>query len=260
MSRPSILLSVCVLLLAHLNQVGAQSQAVSDRHALALAAQSIAGMTGGVRIGDANLAGHATQIIGPDRAMASATLVAKSTTESRLELKLSIGSRIEIRSSVAGIPGGRWSNPDGSSGRYAQHNCWTDAVWFFPALSSLANFSNPDFIFSYVGKETWNGLATLHIRVHQALKNRDLSRMSTVDYYLDPTTLLPLGLAFNTHADKDMNTDLPQQVLFADYRPVNGIQVPFHIQRLQNGGLLLDFTLTGATFNSGVSDTTFSLQ
>jgi hypothetical protein len=69
-----------------------------------------------------------------------------------------------------------------------------------------------------------------------------------------------LGLAFKTHADKDMNTDLLQQVLFADYRTVNGVQVPFHIQRLQNGGLLLDLTLTSASFNSGVLDTTFSLQ
>jgi hypothetical protein len=258
--RRSSILSLVVFLLASLKFIEAQNQTRSDQHALALAAQSISALVGGTNLSDATLTGNAIRIVGPDREMATATLIAKGLTQSRVELELSAGSRIDIRSNADGFPAGRWSNPDRSSGKYVQHNCWTDTSWFFPALSSLANFSNPGFVFSYIGKENWNGLSTLHLRVHQTLKSRDLSRLSTMDFYLDPATLLPLGLAFKTHADKDMNTDLLQQVLFADYRTVNGVQVPFHIQRLQNGGLLLDLTLASTSFNSGVPDTTFSLQ
>jgi hypothetical protein len=81
-----------------------------------------------------------------------------------------------------------------------------------------------------------------------------------VDFYLDPVSLLPLAIAFKVHPDKDMNTEIPTEVRFADYRVVNGARVPFHIQRLLNGSLVLDIVVTSATLNSGLPDSTFSLQ
>jgi hypothetical protein len=49
-------------------------------------------------------------------------------------------------------------------------------------------------------------------------------------------------------------------VRFAVYQQVTGIQIPFHVQRLLNGDLVLDVTVVSAVVNSGLSDAVFSLQ
>jgi hypothetical protein len=241
--------------------IEAQAQTTSDPRALALAAQSIAALTGGTRIGDATMTASGSWLKGNSYETASATLTAKGTTESRVETRFGGGTRLDIRSGIAGAPQGKWSDANGSSNSYAVHNCWTDPVWFFPALTSLANFANPKYVFSYVGNETWNGLSTLHLRVHQQSQSfKEVSRLSTMDFYLDPSTHLPLGIGFDTHSDKDMSRDIASEILFADYRRIEGVYVPFHIQRLQSGAVLLDITLTSAMFNSGVPENIFSIE
>jgi hypothetical protein len=51
-----------------------------------------------------------------------------------------------------------------------------------------------------------------------------------------------------------------RQILFSNYQNVNGVQVPYHIQELFNGSLLLDFTASAATINTGLSDSLFAIQ
>jgi hypothetical protein len=87
-----------------------------------------------------------------------------------------------------------------------------------------------------------------------------MRRVSTMDFYLDFASLLPLAITFNPHPDNDSNVDIRTEVRFADYRAVNGVLVPFRIQRLVNDGLVLDLTVTNATINAGLLATDFSLQ
>jgi len=244
----------------------AQNPSASDPQALSLAAQSIAGMTGGSSITDLRITGNATSIAG-DIETGTVTLLAKGTSESRMVLSLSGGTRTETRNASAGVSQGKWvnPNPNGSSGRYAWHNTLTDAVWFFPVLSSLALSANSASLFSYVGQESRNGISAQHLRVYQLQPSSiaaavPMSNLSMMDFYLDSTSLLPLAIAFKIHPDNDMNTDIPTEIRFADYRAVSGVQVPFHIQRLINGGVSLDVVVTSATLNSGLPDTQFSIQ
>jgi hypothetical protein len=184
--------------------------------------------------------------------------LARGTTKSRVDLTVNGGGkRSEIRNNLLG-PVGRWINPDGRSGKYAPHNCWTDAAWFFPAFSSLANVDNPRFVFSYLGEETWNGLATKHLRVYQTqLWFKEAQRLSTMDFYLDPSSLLVLRVTYSIHPDNNMSVNLPAEVRFADYKLVNGAEVPFHIQHLQGSALVMDIAVSSASFNSGLSDANF---
>jgi hypothetical protein len=260
MLHRSVLLSL-VLISVSPNPLKAQSSAVSDAQGLSLAARSIAALTGNAPVKDVAITGTATWFGEGHNETAAVTLSAKGTTESVIQIKLPGGTRTETRNNIGGLPQGKWLNSDGSTGLYAMHNCWTDAVWFFPALSSLANFASSAYVFSYLGSETWNGLNTLHLRVYQQSSTlKEISRLSAMDYYLDPQTLLPLGMVFNVHSDKDSNRNIPAEVLFADYQRVNGIYVPFQIQRLQSGAVFLDIKLTNATFNSGLSENIFSIQ
>jgi len=233
---------------------------LSDSQAIALASQSIAALTRGSAISDVRLTANVTWARGAEPAVGTGVLLAKGFSDSRIDLAFGEGKRTEIRNGFDG-PAGKWVNPDGQSGKYAFHNCLTDAAWFFPALSSLAKAGDPRFVFSYVGEETWNGQAAQHIRIYQVQKDfKDVQRLSTMDFYLDPTSSLPLGVAFKSHPDKTGSIEMPVEIRFSEYEIVNGVEVPFHIQRLQSGALLMDLRVTMASFNNGLSDDVFESQ
>jgi hypothetical protein len=250
-----------LLILAFPSFLPAQTHSASEPRAIALAAQSIAVLTHGAAISDVRLTADFTWLPGPEPERGTGVLLAKGTSESRIEVSVnSGGTRTEIRNSFDG-PAGKWVNPDGKSGKYALHNCWTDAAWFFPALSSLANSADPRLVFSYVGEVTWNGLSARQLRVYQAEQaSKEAQRLSPTDFYLDPTSLLVLGIAYMTHPDNNMDVDLLSEVRFADYQSVNGVEVPFYIQHLQNGAVLMDITVTNASFNTGLSEDTFATR
>lgn len=232
-----------------------QNQPPSDPQAVNIATQATAAMTGGTAISDATLSGNVTRIAGSDTENGTATFYAKGQWESRVDLALNGGSRKEVRNSAPGYSQGQWVDPDGTAHAFSPNNCSTDAVWFFPALSSLAAVNNPNLGLSYIGLESLNGTSVQHLRSEWA--GDDLSSM---DFYLDANSLLPVQISFNAHADNNANINIPVQILFSSYQPVNGALVPFHVQEWLNGSLLLDFVVSGATINSGLSDSLFVLQ
>lgn len=239
----------------------AQSPSTSDPQALALAAKSIAALTGGATIGDVTLTGTVTAIAGSDNQTGSVTLLAKGTSESRINLSLGNGTRSDIRNSSSGFPQGAWVDANAVSHLYAGQNCSSDPAWFFPIFSSLVTaVSNPSVVLSYVGQETLNGIAVQHLRSYVVSNQPLQQQLSTMDFYLNATSLLPMATAFNVYADSNIGTSIPSVVNFATYQAVNGVEVPFHIQRMLNGVVVLDIVVTNATFNTGLPDSLFSLQ
>jgi hypothetical protein len=158
------------------------------------------------------------------------------------------------------MPAGAWVMNSGSATPYASHNCWTDAAWFFPALSSLAQTANPNFVFKYIGQTKHRGISAQHIQVYQPSKVRLLQHLSTIDFYLDPATLLPSAVAFTVHADRNAGEDLLVEVEFSNYQLVQGVAVPMHLQRYQQGALMLDATINMVTLNQGLDLSVFSID
>jgi len=179
-------------------RASAQNQLpASNPQATAYAAQSFAAMIGSRTISDVTLTGTVTWNAGADTG--TATLRALGTGESRLDLALSSGNRTEIRDAQTGAQIGRWINPNSVSGAFALQNCQTDAVWFFPALGSLA--LGPNVVLSDIGQESRNGAAVQHIQSYVYQPGRTSTtagvtprQLSTMDFYLDATTLLPVVL------------------------------------------------------------------
>jgi hypothetical protein len=237
----------------------AQNPPPSDPQAVAFAAQSISAIAGGVSITDVTLSGNVTWN-GSDTG--SATLKALGTGESRMDLALTSGTHTEIRDAQTGVSLGQWTNPDNAAGNFADHNCRTDAVWFFPILGSLQ--AGPNTVLSYMGPENRNGAAVQHIEsyVYQAgqFPSPSPQQLSTMDFYLDATSLLPVAVTFNAHPDNDANTNLPVEVDFSNYEIVNGVGVPMHIQKYQSGTLMVDLLVTGASFNSGPPLSIFAIN
>jgi hypothetical protein len=231
--------------------------AQSSPQALQYAAQAITALTGSTAVSDITINANATRTVGSDVGTGTATLYAKGQYESLINMVLSTGNRSETLNGTDQTTGpqGEWIDAGGTPHLYSPFNCVTDASWFYPALSSLAFTNNQNQLLSYVGAETLNGEAVQHL---QSTWNG--SPLTTMDFYLDATTFLPVATNLNVHPDSNSSTNIPVQILFSNYQNVNGVEVPFHIQELLNGTVLLDVTVTGAVINSGLPDSLFTIQ
>jgi hypothetical protein len=257
-----VLFAAVVALLSLSKSASAQNQPpASDPQALTYAAQSIAAMTGSTTIRDVTLTGTVTWY-GAGTDTGTATLQALGTGESRIDLTLTAGTRTEIRDAQTGAQLGQWLAPNNTSGNFASQNCWTDAVWFFPVLGSLA--AGPNVVLSYVGPTTWNGESVQQIQsyVYQSTQSGltpSPQQLSTMNFYLDATTLLPVAVTLNAHPD-NATTNLLVEVDFSNYQTVSGVVVPMHIQKYQQGNLMVDVVVTAASFNTGLSLSIFTIN
>lgn len=271
----------------------AAAPSTSDPQAVALVQKALVALTGGAPVTDVTLAGTARRIAGSDDETGTATLTATFAGDSKLSLNFPSGPRTEIRNHSAlpladsfpkGVPlpaavtsqaqpVGAWSGPDGTLHGMASHNVFTDAVWFFPAVSLGRLAASSNSVVSYVGQETLNGQSVLHVSAYQQLpapsnpppamsaQLANLPRhLSQIDLYLDSTTVLPVALAFNTHPDGNALIDIPVKVQFSDYQSTSGALVPLHVQKFLNRSLVLDLQFDNATLNSGLGAASFQLQ
>ena len=261
MSR-SIIAICAALLLCGI--ASAQTLPASDPTAVALAVKSLKALTGGSALQDVTVNANVISVFGSDYQTGTAVFQAKGLAESRVDFNLNGATRSEVHNATNGFPSGAWSLNGGAPTALPQQNCWTDAAWFFPALGTLSRNSASRFVFTYLGLVQYEGLSVQHISVFQVPSfMTDLAtaqKLTTMDFYLDPNTYLPLIIAARTHLDADLNTDILAETSFANYQTVSGIQVPFHIQRSLNGTVVFDATATSVVFNSGLLDSTFTLQ
>jgi hypothetical protein len=253
---------LCVLLVIPLT---AQQTASSSTQASQLLQQSLAALQGNTPLTDVTLSGTARRVAGSDDESGTAVLKGLASGAARTDLSLSSGQRSEVQNLIAAAPVGTWSGPDRISHSIAYHNLMTEPAWFFPAFAISRRVSTKGYVATYVGHETHNGQVVEHLSVSQtspyptSSKGLSFEHLSQVDFFLDSATLLPSAIAFNIHPDNNALLDLPVEVSFSDYRAVNGVQVPHHVQKFLNNSLLLDFQADSVTLNSGLSASNFNL-
>jgi hypothetical protein len=260
-----VVLAFSLLAIAH-SQTGTGNSpaSTSDPQALALSTAAMTALAGSGSVSDVTLTGTATENAGSTVNSGPATFEALGSGNSRLSLTGS--GKQEIRSlDDTGSPAGAWVTPDGVSHSSAAHNTWSDAAWFFPALTAISTTAKPGVIAKYIGRESRNGATVEHLRFwrtgdtsHAGVANL-IPRLSTMDVYLDAATMLPQALTFKAHTDNDLNTDIPVEVRYSNYQPVNGLMVPFHVEKLLAGGVVLDFEVTQVSVNSGLNSAQFNL-
>jgi hypothetical protein len=255
-------LTFALSLAAQTTDTGAPAATVRDPRALAIANQSLQALAPLTALADVAMQGTVSREAGSDYQRGTFTFEASGNRKSRVTLNLDGGLRQEVRYG----PLGSETDPDGQRRPSAIHNCWIDASWFYPGLSLQAVANDPEVSILYAGQESREGVALHHLRLYRTVANQtpqitaDIQRLSATDLYLDAASHLPLILAFQTHPDDDFGVEIPVEVQFADYRLVNGVRVPFRMQKFLQGTLLLDITLSGATVNSGLSDNLFAVQ
>lgn len=254
------------LLLSFPNSLVAQQTTSSSNQASQLLQQSLAALQGNTSVSDVTLSGTVRRIAGSDDDTGTAVLKALASGASRVDLSLPSGQRSEILNTSVTPPAGSWSGPDGVSHAISFHNLLTGPAWFFPAFTIAQGLSASGYVATYVGPETHNGQAVQHVSLLQPSLlpatpgGISSEHLTQVDLYLDSTTLLPTAIDFKIHPDNNALLDIPIEIRFSDYRALNGAQVPFHIQKYLNNGLILDFQAQSVTFNTGLAASAFSAQ
>jgi hypothetical protein len=242
----------------------AQQTTVSSPQAAALLQQSLAALSGGHPLTDVTLSGTARSIAGSDDESGTVVVKALAGTGTRLDLTLPSGSRSEIRNTSSVPVVGSWSGPDGVSHLVADQNLVTDPGWS-PVFLLAAFATSQNALFTYVGTETKNGNAVVHITASLQFPGLTstgaafMRHFSQAEIYLNPTTFLPVAIAYNLHPDVNSSVDIPIEIDYSAYQVINGTQMPFHVQKFVNNCLALDFQFDSALLNSGLSATTFTV-
>jgi hypothetical protein len=229
-----------------------------------LTSQAVSALNGTTSVTDVAVQATANYIAGSDEETGTATLLAKAG-ESRITLTLTGGQRVEVRNNSGGLPEGSWSGPDGVRHAMALHNCWTDTGWFFPALSFEAELNDPQVAIVYVGQESREGLSVQHVQFSRLVPGQSpnaaalIQQLSTTDVYLDTVSYLPVVIDFSVHPDNNAGLNLPVEIQFSDYKLANGIRTPSRIQKLLQGSLMLELSVSAVAINSGLSDAQFAV-
>jgi hypothetical protein len=200
--------------------------------------------------------GSAAWRYGSDQQTGSVVLQANANGESRLELRLNQGTRVETQNAFTDADRTcKWSGFDGVEHDTASHNCWSSTVWFLPQVTMQVGAGAPDDVASStVSADGKTGRLHHERHVANARKGQAyklLAQLSAVDLEIDASTGLAQSLLFNTHPDNDAGTDIPTEIRFSDYRNVQGVTIPFHVQKFVNDSLVLDLQVSDARVSFG---------
>jgi hypothetical protein len=260
-----LLLPLSILLTAQ-QMAAPDAQAAAQGAILLQQADAAARGTGAIR--DVTLTGNVRHIAGSDDETGTAVLKALATGEMQIDLTFSSGRFSEVRANSDKGPIGKWSGTDGTSHNLALHNMMADNCWFFPPLL-LQQLGQSNNATAALGPSADGALQNLtHLSISRQFANpnlpaqiaKQLEHAVKMQVYLDPSTLLPAVITYNTHPDNNALRDIPVQIRFSDYREVNGARVPFHVEKLVNGRLVLDLNFETAVLNAGLSASSFNAQ
>lgn len=253
--RLPVVSCLCIALscsLVSAQTTGRRSHPQQINSGITWAQQAILALTGGNPVSSVTESGSVTRTVGGDHQQGSITLQSGGIMTNQIGISMGAGNVSEMRLWDGSAPSGVWTGFDGQQHPMAQQNCWTDAVWFFPALSLLSDYADPNLVFVDLGQHQYSGGLAEHIQVYRYLAGfppdvqQQIQQLSTVDYYLDSQTALPVAILFSSHGDQDVNASIPMGVFFSQYQSVSGIQIPFQVTRLLNGVPSLQISITSA--------------
>lgn len=204
------------------------------------------------------LTGNATWHVGSLNDTGSAVLSAATTGSSQLRLSLSSsGTRIEAESGQGTNLACTWAGEDGIAHAIDPGNCWRSVIWFLPPLSL-----QPSLLPTYLGAvDLGSGTVGFgpttyrHLQSEMVFPNlsgtlvSDIMQRSTADLGLDPTSLLPAVLAYSIRPDNGAPILIAIEIHYSNYQAINGVQIPFTIQRYVNGSLQLEISVVSAQVN-----------
>jgi hypothetical protein len=132
-----------------------------------------------------------------------------------------------------------------------------------PLLSAALN--QPDISLQYVGGETIDGSAVLHIRAINTFASLSTlqvaSKYTQKDIWVDAGSSLVRKISFTTQAMEGRSVPhVLLEVEYSEYRAVGGVMYPFEVKKSLNGTPWTTISIQSVSFNNGLTDTDFQVN
>ena len=229
-----------------------------DTQAIAILQQSVAAMANTAPT-DSTATGTVTVVEGSTTQNGSIQILTLGTNQTAETLTLPNGQRAVIyaNGNSQESSGGQTLNPP-------MQLTVTDQCADFPLPLILAAMSNSDESFQYIGAETLDGAAVQHARLWNTFASKpslqSLASFSTMDFWFDTTSGLPLKIAYARQAGGGSVPAFPVEISFSNYTKVNGVLYPFQINKSFNGTHWQTITIQNVSFNTGLTAAQFQVQ
>jgi hypothetical protein len=237
--------------------------AASDAQAVAILSKVLSAAGGSQALGpiqDFTASGQITYSWAGQPVQGSVTLRGRGLEQFRMDAALPEGTRSWAVSH--GI--GKLGKADGTSEAIPGHNAINLGSLTFPYLWLSMAVADPHTTVSTVGTVEVSGVRAIQVRVqrHYAASfdpHGTIAQLTTRDFFIDPVSSLVLKVELMTHPLKTFSISLPEDLYFSNYQRVNGVMVPFSISDTVNGQQTWSIQLSSIQFNSGLSDSDFSM-
>jgi hypothetical protein len=217
-----------------------------------------AAFSGGKTIQNVQLSGDAVWYAGSLEDSGTVTLTASPDGSWQMQLLLGAsGQRTETQTGAGSSANCLWAGSDRVTHQVDLGNCWRPALWFLPAFSLQPSLVTNSFGIADLGMGTVGASKTEYRHLQGQLnpsslpnsQGTSIEQQGTADLGLDPVTLLPAVLAYSIRPDNGAQVAIAIEVHYSDYHAINGVQIPFLIQRYVNGSLQLEIRVYSAQIN-----------
>jgi hypothetical protein len=199
--------------------------------------------------------GNAGQVSG------AATVRGRGSRQFRLDAELPQGSRSIIINNTA------WTLKE-ASGRVnsvSHLDVGNLGVLTFPYPGIAEAANDPMTWIMYVGDAEVAGRPVQQVHIwhrvpYQVDPTHVRVRPAAADYFVDVATGLVLRVADTSLPVDPSRKDYPHEIDFADYKYINGVNVPMLISEKSMGQNVWELRLTSMAFNTGVGESEFGLE
>lgn len=194
------------------------------------------------------LTGQVERSAGGDAQNGTITLTARADGSSTVQMQLGSGAFGQMQDTFANGQGCSWSGADSVSHPAPRHNCFVPLAWFLPEIAFFSSQLPASGVISIPSNDNpsihWQMTppTTAAVQVMTLL-----THIGAYDLAFDASTFLPTSFSYLAHPDSNAGIDIPVSIRYSDYRTVNSVNIPFHIQRYFNGVLSLDITISNVT-------------
>ena len=145
----------------------------------------------------------------------------------------------------------------GKNRRLLRHVAQALPPLYLPALVLVSQVDNPSYSLKFIGLTAVSGQPAIHIRT--SLGSDPVSAALTPqDWYFDATSGMPLSVEYRVPDSLNAEKWEPGAAEFSDFRPINGMAVPFRILIYEGPVQVSVVTLASVTFNAGVNPADFA--
>jgi hypothetical protein len=134
----------------------------------------------------------------------------------------------------------------------------------FPLPFLAAALANPDESIQNIALETLGQQSLQHLRIQNTFAShpvfQQFADFATFDVWLNANTGLPERISFVRRNGSGATPGIPLDAYFSAYKTTSGVAYPTQINLSLNGTPWTTITISSVAFNTGLTDSSFSVQ